>query len=106
MNPNPVPEAETKRFADLLSNTLARANQLPDAELGQTLRTAIATFMLQGDILGKILASQAGNVNELSQMLATVTTRLDQIQTALADLLNWAKAQQSQQGDDSDWWKN
>jgi hypothetical protein len=39
-------------------------------------------------------------------MLATLSTRLDQIQTALSDLLNWAKEQQSQQGDDSDWWKN
>jgi hypothetical protein len=62
MNPNPVPELETKKFAELLTHTLARTNQLPNDELGQTLRSAIALSVLGNDILGKISASQAANI--------------------------------------------
>jgi hypothetical protein len=44
-------------------------DRLSDAELSQTLRTAIATFTLQGNIHGQILASQAGSVQELGRTL-------------------------------------
>jgi hypothetical protein len=109
MNPNPVPEAETKRFADLLADTLARADHLPKDEFGQALRGVLALSVLHGDILGKILASQAGNVNVLSQMLATLSGRLDQIQITLEKLLAWAREVHRKADDDqssSDWWKN
>jgi hypothetical protein len=96
---NPV--SETAEFAELLTHTLARANQLPNDELGQTLRSAIALSVLGNDILGKILASQAASIGQLSQMLADLSMRLDQIQTTLAILANWAKEQQHQQSDDS-----
>jgi hypothetical protein len=105
MNPNPVPELETKKFAELLTHTLARANQLPNDELGQTLRSAIALSVLGNDILGKISASQAANIEQLGQMLATVSVRLDSIQTALSQLLDWIKTQQGQSGNGADWWK-
>jgi hypothetical protein len=64
MNPKEVTPAETERFAELLESLTTQANQLPanpnNKQLQTALHTAIATFMLQGDILGKILAAQAG----------------------------------------------
>jgi hypothetical protein len=58
MNPNPVPQLETKKFAELLTHTLAQANQSANDELGQTLRSVLAVSVLQGDVLGKISASR------------------------------------------------
>jgi hypothetical protein len=55
-----------KGFAELLATLTDEAKRVPanaaNDELSQTLRTAIATFVLQGDFLGKILATQAGSI--------------------------------------------
>jgi hypothetical protein len=99
MNPNPVPEAETKRFTELLSNTLARADQLANDELGQALRTAIATFMIQGDICSKVLTMHGEQIGALSQTLLMVSQRLERIEAILNSLC--------ERTDDhsADWWK-
>jgi len=73
MNPNPVPELETKRLAGLLANTLARADHLANDELGQTLRSAIGTFMVLGEICSKVLAIHGEQIGALSQTLLMST---------------------------------
>ena len=74
MNPNS--ELETKRFADLLANTLARADHLANDELGQTLRSAIGTFMVLGEICSKVLAIHGEQIGALSQTLLMSTWHL------------------------------
>jgi len=77
MNPNPVPAAETKRFAALLANMMDQTNQLSASatndELSQTLHTAIATFMVQGKICSKVLAIHGEQIGALSQTLLMST---------------------------------
>jgi hypothetical protein len=104
MSQNPIPEAERQRFAELLASLTDQINRLPadatNAELSQCLRTTVATLVLQGNLLCRILEAQAGTLNQLGQ-------RLDQIQSTLNQLVTWAKEQPGQSGDDSaaDWWK-
>jgi hypothetical protein len=73
------------------------------------LRIVIAAFVVQGNIYSRVLAAAAGNIGELGQALAALSTRLQQIETTLATLANWAKEQHRNADDDqsaADWWKN
>ena len=102
--------AETKKFGESIAHLMSCPNELPanatNEQLQNALRTAIAAFVLQGNIFSKILTGQATNLNQLSRMLSALGGRLDQIQLALNQLLAWARDQQRDDGNSADWWKN
>jgi type II secretory pathway component PulJ len=66
-------------------------------ELGQCLRAAIATFMAQAEICSKVLAMHSEQIATLSQALAMLGARLEQIEALLATL--------RANGNSADWWK-
>jgi hypothetical protein len=105
MNPNAVSQSEAKQFAELLAHLMSCTASLPadgpasSKGIQETLKAAVGTFVLGGNLLSRLQAAQAASLNELAQ-------RLEQIQVALNKLLEWAQQPPGQSGDDSaDWWK-
>jgi hypothetical protein len=66
-------------------------------ELQQCLRTAIGTFMAQGEICSKVLAMHSEHIAALSQALAMLGQRLEQVEALLNSLRD--------NGNSADWSK-